>query len=389
MPADPDRDSDEMNGATSSSCMSVSEVRDLRGLAGLADEWNAVLAATADEFFYRHEFITAWIESFAPRADLSVLIARDADGRLAAALPLVRERGRICGIPARQLVGAANAHSFRFDMIAREPGPAAEAFAGHLAADRSWDVLRLSDVPEHGNAWHLRDAVRRRGWPVGTWDSLASPFIPLPPDHAGMERRLTSKFRANCRRRRAKLIARGAVSFECFEGAATDAAEDALDRKLDEGLALEASGWKGERGTAIVQDAAAHRFYRTVARIAARRGELALYFLRLDDRAVAFQLGVIQGGRYLLLKPGYDEGLSECSPGQLLMEDVVRDCIGRKLVEVDFLGPDMTWKRDWTDRVRPHAWLYCFRDTLRGRTLHAAKFRWLPLAKRLAARGRA
>ncbi|HSP79034.1 MAG TPA: GNAT family N-acetyltransferase, partial [Myxococcaceae bacterium] len=191
---------------------------------------------------------------------------------------------------------------------------------------------------------------------------------------------LSSRFKANCRRRRRKLEERGRVEVERVEGGLE------LEARLEEGFSLEASGWKGRRGTAMAQDGRTRGFYSELAREAGYAGRLALYFLRLDGRAVAFQYGLCHGGRYFLLKPGYDESLGECSPGQLLMEEVLRDCIARGLREFDFLGPDMVWKRDWTDRVRRHSWLYVFNDTAFGRALCAAKFRWGPRAREVVTR---
>ena len=65
-----------------------------------------------------------------------------------------------------------------------------------------------------------------------------------------------------------------------------------------------------------------------------------------------------------------------------------RRLLARGLHEFDFLGPDMTWKQDWTDRKRVHTWLFVFRDTLQGRALRAAKFRWVPAVKEAWARWR-
>jgi CelD/BcsL family acetyltransferase involved in cellulose biosynthesis len=122
-----------------------------------------------------------------------------------------------------------------------------------------------------------------------------------------------------------------------------------------------------------------------LARLAAAEGRLALWFLRLDGRPIGFQYGLEHAGRYLLLKPAYEEAFADCSPGQLLVEDVLRDCIARGLHEFDFLGPNMPWKRDWTDQVRPHEWLYVFRGT-RGRLAHSLKFRIGRLAKAMVSR---
>src|SRR5687768_9294089 len=133
----------------------VKEVTDRAAFAALQPRWDALVGTTADEPFYRHAFLRAWIDNFAPTEKLRVLTARDADGGLNAALPLLEQERSLYGMPVRELSSTSNAHSCRFDLIARDPASAGKQFFLHLAADRSWDVLRLSDVPEGGNAYHL------------------------------------------------------------------------------------------------------------------------------------------------------------------------------------------------------------------------------------------
>jgi hypothetical protein len=71
------------------------------------------------------------------------------------------------------------------------------------------------------------------------------------------------------------------------------------------------------------------------------------------------------------------------------MDEVLSDCIDHRLTELDFLGPDMPWKRDWAHEARQHSWLYVFRDTPFGRALCTAKFNWVPAAKARIAQWRA
>ena len=124
------------------------------------------------------------------------------------------------------------------------------------------------------------------------------------------------------------------------------------------------------------------RFYTSLARLGAEEGWLALYLLSAGERLIAFHYGLQYGDTYFLLKPGYDESLGECSPGQLLVDEVLRDLAGRGARTFDFLGPRMTWKLDWTDLLRPHCWLFIQRPTLKGRLLHAARFHYGPRAAR-------
>ena len=363
--------------------LAVQEVNGRAAFMALAGEWDALVERGGrDELFYRHRFLRIWLDNFAPRARLRLLVARDGGGRLCAALPLLEERALQYGVPVRRLASATNAHSCRFDMLAEDGEAAARAFLAYLQADPGWDVLRLADVPEGGQAWHVPRVAREAGLPCGAWVGQRSPYVVLPETREELAGRLHAKLKANLRRRKRRLEEQGRLAVECVAGGTE------LESHLEQGLALERSGWKGRRGTAISQQAATRGFYTELAREAAVRDELALYFLSVGGRPVAFQYGLTYAGRYLLLKPAYDETFKECSPGQLLVDEVLGDCIARGLTEMDFLGPDMTWKRDWTERVRVHTWLHVFRDTALGRALCAAKFRWVPAVKEVAARWR-
>jgi CelD/BcsL family acetyltransferase involved in cellulose biosynthesis len=333
-----------------------------------------------DVLFQRHDFMRLWLQHFAADAELRLLTLRDAGGQLVAVLPLLASRQRMYGIPVREWQSAANLHSCRFDLLADDPLEAARCFVDFLRRRADWDLLRLMDVPGTGQARSLLLAAAQAGLAAGSWDSVQSPYVPLPSQWAELDTTLHSKFRANLRRRRRRLATQGTISLERFGGGPE------LASRLDEGLALEASGWKGEAGSAIRQDPQTDAFYRELAAESARNGRLALWFLRLDGRAIAFQYALEHDGRLLLLKPAYDQAFGDCSPGQLLMEDVLRDAIDRGLREFDFLGPDMPWKRDWTALRRPHQWFYLFRGA-RGTLLHALKFRIAPWLKRIRHRG--
>ena len=81
-------------------------------------------------------------------------------------------------------------------------------------------------------------------------------------------------------------------------------------------------------------------------------------------------------------KLAYDESLEGCSPGLVLLEEVIKDGMARGLKGYDFLGGEAEWKNKWSSRVQPNHWLYIFRDTPLGRALRRAKFEWLPTARR-------
>ncbi|QSQ27948.1 GNAT family N-acetyltransferase [Pyxidicoccus parkwayensis] len=356
--------------------MRVSEVRDLAAFDALKEEWNDLVARTDDQVFYRHEFLGCWLRHFAPEGRLRILTGRDAEERLVAVLPLRAQYGRQYGMPVRQLLSLTNKHSCRFDLLAENPRRAGTAFLAHLLKDPSWDMLRLADVPEGSAAFAVLDAARRVGMPCGTWESARSPYALLPESVDAWQRERGRRSKP-LRRRRRRLEERGRVTLERVTGG------ERLPERLAEGFALERSGWKSQRGTAIAQSPKRLAFYSDLAGVAAKAGWLGLYSLRLGTQPIAFQYGLEYGGRYLAMKPGYDERFAEVGPGQLLMEGLIQDCIGRGVTELDLLGDDAPFKREWADLVRPHHWLFIYRNSLRGRALYRAKFRWVPVARRM------
>jgi CelD/BcsL family acetyltransferase involved in cellulose biosynthesis len=351
------------------------EVLDRAGFDALEPEWLALLERTShDAPFYTHAFLRCWLDAFAKEKPIRCIAVRDASG-LRAALVLVERREGFYGLPATVLSGAANVHSARFDLVARADDPAAIQAVWSALAELDWDVLELPDVPPEGAARALIELAKTAGRTTGLWESMQTPFIPLGVSKEALMERLTAKFRSNLRRRRKKLAEQGDITFERYTGGPE------LDAKLDEGFALEAAGWKGKEGTAISSDAATRAFYSALAHASAKAGTLSLFFLRAGGRAVAFYFALTHAGICVLPKLGFDESLSQASPGHLILEDVLADCCDRGLREFDFLGPNMPWKQEWTDKVRVHHWCYAFGDSLRGRALHAAKFKVAPGVK--------
>jgi hypothetical protein len=127
-----------------------------------------------------------------------------------------------------------------------------------------------------------------------------------------------------------------------------------LDSELARGLAVEASGWKGAAGTAIVSSPDTLAFYRAVARGFHRTGRLRLSELWLDGRVVAFDLALLHGRRLHLLKTGYDESVRALAPGLVLRRAVVERCFELGLEAHELLGDDMPWKRLFATDERRH-----------------------------------
>ncbi len=89
-------------------------------------------------------------------------------------------------------------------------------------------------------------------------------------------------------------------------------------------LELEAAGWKGREGTAILRKPDALRFFLKVIATFARRGDVQVDTLELDGRPVAMSVAVTSGKTAFCWKTAYEESLSKYTPGYLTVMDVTR-----------------------------------------------------------------
>lgn len=331
----------------------------------VADEWDELADDLRAGPFARPGWVAAWQSAFGVGLP-EILVARRAD-RLVGVLPLVQRRGK--------LLSPANAHTPEAGPLATDHD-VARALLGRAFRERARAV---SIGPMDASAPALvmaLEAAKSAGYRSVVRPVARSPFIRgrhLGGFRAGASRNLGH----DVERRLRRLCEAGAVCIELRDG------RDGLADALEEGLAVESSGWKGASGTAIASQLATTRFYEGVAAWAASRGWLRLALLRLDGRAIAFQLDLEALGAYYSLKIGYDPAYERFSPGKLLMYEMVSRAMALRLTSYELLGTDEPWKSRWADGFRDRSTLHAFSSSPAGRLTRAAFVSRGTLARRV------
>jgi CelD/BcsL family acetyltransferase involved in cellulose biosynthesis len=234
-----------------------------------------------------------------------------------------------------------NDHTPGFDLVAQADDAALE-LSGALFALRPRRVILEYIEADGPGLRSVRDAAVAAGYRYVIRDWERPPFVELEGDWESYERSLDGKLRRDLARRARRLAEEGAVTFDVRDGAQN------LDELLEEGFALEPSGWKASRGTAIVSQRETREFYTGLARWAAKRGVLQLSFLRLDERPLAFQFGLEDGGVYYFVKGGYDPAFGRYAPMKLLLRLMLENAFTKGLERFEFLGPPEPFKLEWT-----------------------------------------
>ena len=321
----------------------------------IAAEWDELADRTRAVPFVRPGWIGAWWDAFGHGA-LHILTLRRGQ-RLAGVLPCYGARG--------WLRSPTNNQTPQFGLLAEEPSAADELAAAVL--DRAGRRLTLGFVDASG--WDfaaLRDRAEARRYRVVARPVVRPPYLVVDGDWQAFESRLAGRLLRDLRRRRRRLEDDGVLTFEVADGAT------GLQDLLEEGFRVEASGWKAAQQTAVVSRPETHRFFTEIARWASARGWLRLAFLRLDGRALAFQLGLEEGGTYYFLKGGYDSEFHRYAPGKLLVHEMLKRAFASGLERFEFLGQPEPWKLEWTDDTRVLLMVDAFAPSLQGRADWAA-----------------
>ncbi len=137
-----------------------------------------------------------------------------------------------------------------------------------------------------------------------------------------LKRTMPGKRRKEFRRKEHRLAEEGALQYVQLE---TEADPDAaLETYIEDFLRVEASGWKGERGSAFACHPAHREFFCAIVRQAHRRNRLMLSALRVGGRTVASRCDFRAANGAFAFKIGFDEEFAHFSPGVLLQIEGIR-----------------------------------------------------------------
>jgi CelD/BcsL family acetyltransferase involved in cellulose biosynthesis len=342
-------------------------IREPARFAAVAKEWDR-LAENDPTPFARHAWYSSWWDAFGDGSSMGACVLWR-DEEMAAAFPL-HERGR-------RLAAMANLHSPLFRPLSRDRDSldaVVEAVLATGATELAVPAIPADDpalaslVEASGDAGRLSVVERQH----------TSPIVDITGDFDEYRSRLKSKLRPVERKAR-KLKREYDAELRIL-----DPPPD-FERELHLGFEVEASGWKGKAGTAVLSSPQTEKFYRAIARAFQKTGELTLSSLWLDGRLIAFSFGLLHQNRLYLLKTGYNESFSAVAPGMVLRLAIVERCFELGLQSYELLGDDTAWKRRFSTSRREHRAFYSYSP----RPLPALRYSYRRLARPALKRARA
>ncbi len=362
------------------------EWRELLQLDAIADEWRALAArALVPNVFYEPAFVSAAAPVFGHDVG-AVLVWSGTEPRKLLGFFPARIEPRRYGLKLPVLVGWT--HPFAplgVPLVESEAAePVLAAWLAYLADDARFSgLLLLPFLPEEGPfAAALRTVLRRARMPAADFNQHKRALLAPDGDRSGyVERGLGPRKYRELRRTVRRLCEAGAVLFTTATGPAD------VKRAIDDFVELEASGWKGEAGTAAACDDDVRGFLKTAVAALAAEHKVAIDRILLDGLPIAAAITLRSGDGAWFWKIAYDEAQARFSPGVMLTalvsERLAEDAA---IAHTDSCATadHVVMNRTWSERLALHDLLVAVRprapfglaqrmERARASTISAAK----------------
>jgi CelD/BcsL family acetyltransferase involved in cellulose biosynthesis len=293
----------------------------LTPLAGIsAAQWRALSARAAEpNGYYLPEWELAVNALARGRLDAAALGAwRDAS-ILIGLMPVI-SMWRAYKIPLPALVSADPYGTLCTPLLDREFAEEAVTDIMRQARQAGAHALIFRAIPLDGAAMKAFTEVLRRG---GMQPMVLQSHVRACLDATGdaddlLREALGPKKLKELRRQRNRLAEHGAVEFDVARTPAE------IVTSVETFLTLEASGWKGQRGTALSQDEGDAAFVRRATSALALTGQCEIVTLRAGETPVAAAVVLRHQDRAFYFKLGVDERFAKFSPGVQLTLDLTQ-----------------------------------------------------------------
>lgn len=334
--------------------MSAETISDQSSLEALGGSWDELVRSMARPSpFLLHGWLAEWWRHYGSNGTLAVQVAYEGN-RLAAALPLCLRRR--FGFRVLEFLGGKKSQLADLMLAPDADGSAAAALADRVVAS-DHDYADLFGMPGDSRlaAAFPADALR-------LIERIEGPVLDLSEGwDAVYAAKLSSKARANRRRRRRGLESLGAVEV------AVARTEAELETALDEAFQVHARRWRGRRETSGFGTPTGMRFHRAALRRLAAQDVPRLITLRLRGRAIAFSLYLQLERRVYGLIMAFDPAFARFAPGSEAMLCALETASAEGAERVEFLGAAAEHKEKFTDRLEPIYEGIGLAATLRGR----------------------
>lgn len=346
----------------------IDKFEDFRNLENI---WNTTLEKSGSDYVcLTFEWIKAWWLAFGKENGLWIVLFKK-DHEVIGIAPLMRNNGKLRGLPIKEIGFIQNDNSPRSDfIIAENREEVIEKMIEYLMEIKKWDIMNLVNIPEESpNFDILEEALRRKNMLFGIKNGLRSPYIKISSDWPAFFAGRSQKFRKVLRNKINRMNRTGPYSIRKTDNISN------VQGVLNNIFEVSKKSWKADYGKDITSTEENIKFFKALAEESNKNGLLNIWTLDINDTPIAYEYHLSYKNRVYALRADYNESYSENSPGSVLDMNIIKNYFESNLAEYDLCGSDNFYKRNWTQDIRHHARFLVFQNNHYGRFLYILEFK--------------
>lgn len=341
----------------------IEKITDPRQLLKFEKPWDDIYNSNPMEVSVSFEWTYSLVTTHLQKNDsLILLLVLDKDA-IAGILPLVVSEQKKFGQTLTTLFPVSEYYNTHSDFLLRKVnGDLLEEIMESLfQLEQKWDVFRVgSFLSSRKIVNDLVATLKKTSCKYEIKQEEPSFFIHLGDDYEKYLNKRSSKFRNHLRRMEKKLSRQGTVSFSSQNDC------ENVSIAYAHLLEIESNSWKHNHGTAISSIPKQEKFYKKLIEGTYNKEYLHLLFLWLDNRPIAYNLGLIKNNTYFYLKTSFSETYRKLSPATVLRAKLIQLLIENGITYFDFPGEPYEWETQWAENVRWHKSLIVYNNNFKA-----------------------
>lgn len=322
----------------------------LADLKLLKEDWNRILNQIPNYFpTITYEWVTSWVQANQKRIkNLYIVVVKSSRYEVVGIIPFYFYTTYMWRIPLTVLDLIGSQYHGMIDVIAPPE---------HLLAvlnlmvkvifkeANHWDIStfrRLNYM--RGATLFLERISEKKGLSFNEESFIRIPYIQLEGSWEEYYEQRDKHFKKEIRRKRRKLEQMGEIRWEVCESS--------IEAKhFQEFLILENKGWKGKKGTSLLQRECLLNLYRNI--LSSESSEMlrpVIFNMRLNNELISSSVCFRTLDGLYVFKIAYDEAYHYASPGLLLRLYEVEYSYRNGLKIYDFAGIEQPWMKKFANR---------------------------------------
>lgn len=315
-------------------------------------DWNRIYESGNFEISLSFFWTYSLIQSDLHKDHQFILIVLEKLGQVTGLIPLIIQTKYLSKIPYRQLSPIADAFAFytHSDLLIEDiTQETISLFIQMLYQIKyPWNILRFNGITCQNS---LEEQLFKFLNTQNTYDFLIKskhPYYQLDLT-IPTEKIISKKVKANLRNSQNRLDKLKTpyryISFQDFESS-----ESILEYLFE----IDKNSWKENCETSITSNPEQINFFKKLIPLAYQKNILRCYFLLLNQKPIAYDIGFIHKNTYIDLKTSYHHQYKYLSPSYLLRKYLVQELQNEGIKKIDYCGETITWIQKWANIQTDH-----------------------------------